>query len=115
MIALSPMPRGSGGWMGARCVRADARGKTLHGDRGFHVCATRHNSSVHGTLAECSDDHPLVAACSSIQLVLHSAQTRPANRGTPGRPNFTLQIAPLPPGRLQSCTTGGLSVSGPRA
>ena len=35
MIALSPMPRGSGGWIGARCVREDARGKTLHGDRGI--------------------------------------------------------------------------------
>ena len=35
MIALSPMPRGSGGWIGARCVRAGARGKTLHGDRGI--------------------------------------------------------------------------------
>ena len=35
MIALSPMPRGSGGWIGARCVQADARGETLHGDRGI--------------------------------------------------------------------------------
>ena len=35
MIAPSPMPRGSGGWIGARCVRADARGETLHGDRGI--------------------------------------------------------------------------------
>ena len=35
MIALSPMPRGSGGWTGTRCVRADAGGKTLHGDRGI--------------------------------------------------------------------------------
>ena len=35
MIALSLMPRGSGGWIGARCVRAGATGKTLHGDRGI--------------------------------------------------------------------------------
>ena len=46
------------------------------------VCATRHNSSVHGTLAQCSHDHPLVAAwvsswpCPALVSSWHSTAHR---------------------------------------
>ena len=35
VIALSPVPGGDGGWIGARCVQEGARARTLHGEWGI--------------------------------------------------------------------------------